>query len=73
MRTPQMIEYLREYVVVEIKCGESIGYFKTECGKNFLCGSNGDNECMDFSSDDVKHPKQIDETVTERCNVILVI
>ena len=67
--TPQMIEYLKEYVVVEIKSGYHMSYCKTECGKNFLWGSNINNECMDFSNvSGVIVPNQIDDIVKAGCN-----
>ena len=67
--TPQMIEYLKEYVVVEIKCGYNMSYCKTECGKNYLWGSNDYKECLDFSTqNEVTLPNQIDEIVKEECN-----
>ena len=66
---PQMIEYLKKYVIVEIKCGFHTSYCKTECDKNFLWGSNRDNQCMDFSNvSKVIVPNQIDEIVRAGCN-----
>ena len=66
---PKMIDYLKEYVVVEIKCGYHMSYCKTECGKNFLWGANNNNQCIDFSNTStVFIPNQIDEIVRAICN-----
>ena len=69
VRTPKLIEYLKEYVVVEIKCGQHMSYCKTECGKNFLWGTNDDNECMKFKHQHYKVavPNKIDDIVKIKC------
>ena len=38
-----------------------------------LWSSNQVNACMDFRIGNVQQPKQIDETVRERCNIKLIV
>ena len=71
---PKMIKSLKDFKVVEIKCGGNMSYCKTECGKNFLWGSNNSNECMEFGENNyyVSLPKQIDNIITKKCGKSIV-
>ena len=75
VRVPKLIETLKDYEVVEIKCGTHMSYCRTKCGKNFLWGSNGDNECMNSASSvsSVKIPYQIDDAVKNQCNAESIV
>ena len=66
--TPKMIKTLKDFKVLEIKCGSLTSYCKTECRKNFLWGSNGNNNCMEFEENInyVSVPKQIDNIVKKK-------
>ena len=76
MITPKLIENLKEYEIVEIKCGHHMSYCKSRSGKNFLWGTNLEFECMKYHEmddidDDTKKVKilyQIDNVVQRKCN-----
>ena len=55
-----MIEELNDYVVDKVCCGHFHSYFRTNCGKHFMCGSNDDNECMIEDEGDLFRAKRID-------------
>ena len=70
--TPKLIKYLKEYKIVEIKCGQHMSYCKSECGRNFLWGTNDDHECLKFDDQIGKSmvtlPYQIDDVVLNKCD-----
>ena len=70
--TPKLMESLVKYKVDVIRCGWTISYCRTKCGKNFIWGQNDDNECLTYDNtrgyQDVCIPTQIDDIVTKNCD-----
>ena len=77
IKTPELIESLREYVVVEIKCGYHLSYCRTECQKHFIWGANDDNECLtDIGNgkyENVLLPHRIDEIIRNKCGTTNIV
>ena len=65
---PKLIEALRENKVDLIRCGTYDSYCRTQCGKHYLFGYDGNGECLsgeDFEC--VLTPRCIDEVVHSQC------
>ena len=66
---PTMIEFFKEYVIDEVKCGYDHNMVRTKCGKYFLFGSNEYNECITFGGEKkAALPNRIDELIKNKCN-----
>ena len=72
--TPRMIMELNDYIVDKICCSSEHSYFRTRCGKHFMCGENQDNQCI---IEDGKlylyTPTRIDLIMKEKYNVIEIL
>ena len=45
LHKPTLVEYLKDFVIVEIKACGSRSYARSECGQHFLWGDNSDQQC----------------------------
>ena len=70
INTPKMIKELNDYVVDKVCCGYFHSYFRTNCGKHFMCGGNSKNECMiEDEGNSIFRAKRIDLILKEKYNV----
>lgn len=70
IKVPTQIEFLNEYRVDYVSCGEEHSVVKTKCNKYFIFGGNGDNECMTFtSSPSIMIPYRIDNIIKDKLKI----
>ncbi len=66
---PQLIEQLSSYKIIGIECGHRHSYAKSQCGLNWLFGSNEYNECITYDKRrKIKDPFCINDIIKELCN-----
>ena len=71
---PTLIETLKEYKIVVIRCGNFASYVKTECDKHFMFGSNDYGELFRFDGiKNVRRPHRVDKIILNRCKAKKII
>ena len=71
--TPTLIQSLKEYVIVDMKCGHGHSVVITECDKYFMFGTNQYGECLVGNKHETEYPVRVDNVLKEKYNIKSII